>query len=380
MNILTLECKTGNFLNSDGSIAGNFRDFLDPTGGQAEFCKDYVSTSSDLSKPSIFANNGPVIYNDGRWENTNPSIVSNQTINSFITKAGDKICCYTSFSIPADIVFPKDTGYSEYKTKLAEYQENSGDTSFEGVVASIGKVPFDYFGIVLDSFRVGGAFGSDGGFVAFDYTKYGGTYDTWASGSKKLHLKSGIEQFGEGIHVDVNAFGESEQRIFVKHVLECLSFSDKPKTGKLTTKLYSSGGVELAENTKSFTFSGSNIEWKLSTVDSYNHFIVPGLKWHQVVISTDDLNIKEFLPGNYRKYLDGDGLRIAWGIQKSWTVSKITEHSGNSDIHVNDSDRARWDAKSEFSGNYDDLEGKPIITNIDASALTDDEIKTILEL
>lgn len=346
MNILTLDCETGNFLNSDGSVAGNFNDFLDPTGGQAEFCKDYVSTSTDVSKPSIFANDG-LAFSDGRWANTNPVITSNKTTNDCITKVGDKICCYTSFSFPANIIFPKDERYSEYKTKVDEYLGTGGDSSAKGIYGLIGKIPFNYFSIILDYFLMKEPSGLDYGFVAFDYTNYGGTYDSWVSGSKKLHLASGIEQFGQGVHVDVGAFGESEQRVFVKHVLECTEFSSSNKTGKLTTKLYSSGGIELAETTKSARVSGSNIGWRIGPVDLYNHFIVPGLKWHQVVISTDDLDIKEFLPNKH--FLDGDGLSVAWDIIKKW-INKYKQDILSNQQLSNIDDIPNKANKSDLSG------------------------------
>lgn len=49
----------------------------------------------------------------------------------------------------------------------------------------------------------------------------------------------------------------------------------------------------------------------------------------------------------------------------SWntTTSNLNSHTENSNIHVTQSDKTTWNNKSDFSGNYNDLEGKPNIVD-----------------
>lgn len=53
-------------------------------------------------------------------------------------------------------------------------------------------------------------------------------------------------------------------------------------------------------------------------------------------------------------------------------VTALTAHTGNSTIHVTTAQKTAWDAKSDFSGSYDDLTNKPTIptvpTNVSAFA------------
>lgn len=51
--------------------------------------------------------------------------------------------------------------------------------------------------------------------------------------------------------------------------------------------------------------------------------------------------------------------------------SELTTHTNNADIHVTATDKTNWNAKSNFSGEYDDLTGKPTIPS-KTSELTND--------
>ena len=51
--------------------------------------------------------------------------------------------------------------------------------------------------------------------------------------------------------------------------------------------------------------------------------------------------------------------------------SNLNTHAGNATIHITSDDRSNWNAKSDFSGNYSDLSGKPTIPT-NTSQLTND--------
>lgn len=57
--------------------------------------------------------------------------------------------------------------------------------------------------------------------------------------------------------------------------------------------------------------------------------------------------------------------------------AEVTEHIANQDIHVTAEKKAEWDAKSNFSGNYNDLTNKPVIpegSNLDITNDNDNEL------
>ena len=45
------------------------------------------------------------------------------------------------------------------------------------------------------------------------------------------------------------------------------------------------------------------------------------------------------------------------------TKEDVSTHADNTNVHINSADKAKWDAKSNFSGNYSDLSGAPNITS-----------------
>lgn len=50
------------------------------------------------------------------------------------------------------------------------------------------------------------------------------------------------------------------------------------------------------------------------------------------------------------------------------TASDLTSHTGNTTVHVTETEKATWNAKSNFSGNYNDLTNKPTIPSISGLA------------
>ena len=49
-------------------------------------------------------------------------------------------------------------------------------------------------------------------------------------------------------------------------------------------------------------------------------------------------------------------------------ATDLTSHTGNTTIHITDAERESWNAKSNFSGNYNDLTNKPTIPSINGLA------------
>ena len=49
-------------------------------------------------------------------------------------------------------------------------------------------------------------------------------------------------------------------------------------------------------------------------------------------------------------------------------ASDLTSHTGNTTVHITDAERNTWNAKSDFSGNYNDLTNKPTIPSINGLA------------
>ena len=60
--------------------------------------------------------------------------------------------------------------------------------------------------------------------------------------------------------------------------------------------------------------------------------------------------------------ISGDVVTISGDVQT--LTNDLTAHTSNNDIHVTTAQTASWDAKSDFSGSYNDLTNKPTIPTI----------------
>lgn len=61
-----------------------------------------------------------------------------------------------------------------------------------------------------------------------------------------------------------------------------------------------------------------------------------------------------------------DALNAAIGNKAN--TADLTSHTGNTTIHVTETEKAIWNAKSDFSGNYNDLTNKPTIPSVNGLA------------
>ena len=50
------------------------------------------------------------------------------------------------------------------------------------------------------------------------------------------------------------------------------------------------------------------------------------------------------------------------------TITNFNSHSGNTTAHITSAERTAWNAKSDFSGSYNDLTDKPTIPNYTAGS------------
>lgn len=91
-------------------------------------------------------------------------------------------------------------------------------------------------------------------------------------------------------------------------------------------------------------------EFKLS-LSPENGLILPGIRIYHLSAQKSKPSIAGIF-GKKVRYLDAKGLKTAWNLQKEWISEKISEN-------VSLSDKEKWNAKSDFSGSYDDLTDKP---------------------
>lgn len=99
-------------------------------------------------------------------------------------------------------------------------------------------------------------------------------------------------------------------------------------------------------------------EFKLS-LSPENGLILPGIRIHHLSAQKSKPSIAGIF-GKKVRYLDSRGLKTAWNLQKEWILEKISEN-------VSLEDKEKWNAKSEFSGSYDDLTDKPNLKTVATS-------------
>jgi len=90
-----------------------------------------------------------------------------------------------------------------------------------------------------------------------------------------------------------------------------------------------------------------------------------------------DIKLQDHLGGGGSSYSAGTGIDITndvISVTGKTDTSAFTAHTANTDIHVTTAQTAAWDAKSDFSGSYNDLTDKPTIPTVPTSntAFTND--------
>lgn len=90
--------------------------------------------------------------------------------------------------------------------------------------------------------------------------------------------------------------------------------------------------------------------------------------------NTEMICLQDQLGGGGSSYTAGDGIDITNGVISVTGMtdeSAFTAHTADTTIHVTAQDKSNWNAKSDFSGDYDDLTNKPTIPT-SASQLAND--------
>lgn len=90
--------------------------------------------------------------------------------------------------------------------------------------------------------------------------------------------------------------------------------------------------------------------------------------------NTEMICLQDQLGGGGSSYSAGDGIDITndvISVTGKVDTSAFTAHTADTTIHVTSAEKATWNAKSDFSGSYNDLTNKPTIPT-SASQLTND--------
>lgn len=404
--LLRIDTLTGNIHGDGDVVIGNVDDWVRPSDEGKPWVKtpNYIESAypseyepidkrgyfgfSEAYNPDIVPGTAFDVRNAKKvadTEFTRPLYNTVATVGTFPTDVlrnpGDELYITTAMSVPAEVMYYKKDTYG-YRAAYLGNLDIADNINRDDIVARMNNnyCPFHlYFYTGTGSGANLSYYKGKSGIPAYKASRY--------SQIEFRILETNVtDPLGDGAILATDLLATNDRvSIFSECKLTATEYIG-PRVSQVNAEVnyYTDSGILLASRTWSDRVEKDTISLSIAPLGgSYAtapNIIMPGIRIHNFSVSTERVDRKSVFPDSNAHFLDANGLRIAWGIQKSWTVSKITEHSGNSDIHVNNSDRARWDAKSEFSGNYDDLEGKPIITNIDASPLTDDEIKTILEL
>ena len=93
----------------------------------------------------------------------------------------------------------------------------------------------------------------------------------------------------------------------------------------------------------------------------------------------NDLTNKPTIPSKTSELTNDSNFQTAQQVQAAVSpkadASALTAHTGNTTVHITASERSSWNAKSNFSGSYDDLTNKPTIptTAADVGAISASE-------
>ena len=138
-----------------------------------------------------------------------------------------------------------------------------------------------------------------------------------------------------------------------------------------------------------YVTSGSTADDQIQIEIDNEHKVTATLKNSSVTKEQLDTNLQNELNSKVNaEYVEQNGSKITKilvnGVEQTIneksvnldvpTNSEFNTHINNSNIHITSEERTKWNNKSDFSGNYNDLSNKPTIPTVptEVSAFTND--------
>lgn len=311
---MKLDTKTGSIIGND-EILGNFDNLL---GSGKNWVKtaDYIESAI----PEIIGQK----YSFSESENTFEDLKA--TPISEAVSAGNSEFCVC--------------GNSEIAFDVSESLSNIGDAFYVSCALS---VPGNLQGIYNKTKKAFTSLYLDGQMlpgVNWSFSLNLGVMPFVSISKDGMYLKVSEIDFSENLRGKEE---RSEIIVQTEYRVKELDVSGKPVfSRKIEVTL---GDVYAKEDTVS-----ELPEFKLS-LGPENGLILPGIRIHHLSAQKSKPSIAGIF-GKKVRYLDARGLKTAWNLQKEWISEKISEN-------VSLSDKEKWNAKSDFSGSYDDLTDKP---------------------
>ena len=132
------------------------------------------------------------------------------------------------------------------------------------------------------------------------------------------------------------------------------ALADKLAVSAFTTY---SGTVASELGEKASQSDVDTLSGQIQSISSSTSGDVTAISGDVVTISGDVVTISGDVTA-----ISGDVVTISGDVQT--LTNDLTAHTSNTDIHVTTAQTASWDAKSNFSGSYNDLTDKPTIPSI----------------
>lgn len=190
-------------------------------------------------------------------------------------------------------------------------------------------------------------------------------FTSFAGGDSAKTNSTAAESFAYGFDVETSNIGEAAFGYRNKSNREVINGSTEVSSG---CTLFSIGNPH--------SIQGRDNALEIRKDDSIYIVKTPNSNTKEVVKLQDYLTSS----GDVQTQITNSVYTKTESDNKYATITNFNSHSGNTDIHVTASEKAAWDAKSNFSGSYNDLTDKPTIPNYtagDGIDITNNVISTV---